>query len=101
MNRYIPTYGSKFKMFWNNIQPPARHGIITGYVILYQLTSLFANSSAENIFFHNKTVKIVNSLEISNLGLKSNYTVKIAGITSKGIGAFSGPFYAETGDYSE
>ena len=42
---------------------------------------------------------ITRSLEIVNLGLKTNYTVKIAGITSKGIGVYAGVFYAETGDY--
>ena len=105
MYKYIPTYGSRFKMFWNSIPPPSQNGIIIGYIIFYQMTSVVANSSVEDVLFSNITTMQVadeplpSSLELFNLGLKTNYTVRIAGITSKGIGAYSGIFYAETGEY--
>ena len=101
-----PTYGRNFKLFWKEIPPPSQNGIIIGYSILYQETSVVANSSDGGVYFYNistnlKLVPPPESLEITNLELKTNYTVKIAGITSKGIGVYSGPFDAETGDYSE
>ena len=102
----VPTHGRSFKMYWTEIPLPFQNGIIIGYSILYQLTSKVANSSDENVKFYNTSTDLSlkpppRMIELTGLELKSNYSLRIAGITSKGIGIYSLCYQGETGDFSK
>ena len=97
----LATYGTSIKVFWDNVQLPMQNGVIIGYQIKYQQTSLLNVSGEEFNVINVTSIPPPNSYELTKLALKSNNTFKIAAITSKGVGVFSNKYYGESGDYSK
>eukprot|EP00795_Rhopilema_esculentum_P012024 gene12024-2609_t len=95
----LATYGTSINLFWDNVQPPSQNGIIIGYQIKYQQTSLLSVSDEKFNVINVTSIPPPNSYEVTKLALKSNNTFKIAAMTSKGVGVFSKKYYGESGDY--
>ena len=95
----VPVTGKSFRIEWDEVAMPCQRGIIRGYFLYYQLTSLLEGNASQRIYFESANTTEM-SIFIDDLALKSNFSVKIAAFTSKGIGVNSSIFYAMTGDFS-
>lgn len=95
----IPVTGKSFRIEWDDVPLPCQRGIVIGYYLFYQLTSLLEDENSTGIYFESANTT-ENFILVDDLALKSNFSVKIAAYTSKGMGVNSSIFYAMTGDFS-
>ena len=99
VTKTTPVTGKSFRIEWDDVPMPCQRGIILGYFLYYQLTSLLEANDNQGIHFESANTTN-NSIFIDDLALKSNFSVKLAAFTSKGVGVNSSIFYAMTGDFS-
>eukprot|EP00795_Rhopilema_esculentum_P013677 gene13677-4581_t len=71
-------------LFWNQISLKNRNGIINGYRVIYKEDSEGINEWLETSFSSNS-----RNGTVDNLKMFQSYFLRIAGITSKGVGVFS------------
>lgn len=73
---------------WDHIVSNYTNGIIIAYDVRYRET--FGHGG----WAHNKSTEM--NANITGLEEYFNYTIQVAGITSKGIGEYSNPLYVKT-----
>ena len=73
---------------WTEIPYNYTHGIIIGYEVIYKETE------GNSIWFTARTAHMF--VNITGIEEYFNYTSRVAGVTSKGVGTFSKNFYLKT-----
>ena len=99
----IPMTGKSFRIEWEDVPLSCQYGIIKGYYVYHQQTTVL-NDPNSTAWFHVKKTSNQpppNFMILDDLALKSNHTLMITAYTSKGPGVNSSIFFGETGDFSK
>ena len=92
------TSSSSLKVTFKSIPFEHRRGIIIGYIIYYQTSDKFGVEPSLEYDVPDPRGTI-REAHLRGLELKTNYSVEVAGYTSKGIGLRSKTVFASTGDF--
>ena len=89
------TFGTAINVSWSPVPEEHHKGILLGYRIYYQEYDWTGPLWPMRI----NNTGLVESLELMNLNLSSNYSIQVAGYTSIGVGNLSDVIFGMSGEY--